>query len=58
MLGLDGVMVPLGIILTVASTVLCIIYGLKNWNKGYITEEEIQLEDKWTEEETKVKETL
>ncbi len=58
MLGLDGIAVPLGFILTVLSTLLCVVYGLKNWNKGYVTEEEMQQEQVWKEEDAKVKETL
>ncbi|WP_167331677.1 symporter small accessory protein [Desulfogranum mediterraneum] len=58
MLGLEGVAVPLGMVLTVLSTVLCIIYGLLNWNRGYITEEELEQEQLWKEEESKVKENL
>jgi Na+-transporting methylmalonyl-CoA/oxaloacetate decarboxylase gamma subunit len=58
MLGLDGIAVPLGFILTVLSTLLCVIYGLINWNKGYITEEEMQKEQVWKEEDAKVKDSL
>lgn len=42
MLGLEGVAVPLGFILTILSTILCIIYGILNWNKGYVTNEKMQ----------------
>ena len=58
MLGLDGIAVPLGFILTILSTVLCIIYGIRNWNRGYITEEELQQEQVWKAEDAKVKEHL
>jgi len=58
MLGLKGVMVPLGMVLTLLSTILCIVYGLRNWNKGYITDDEVKLEKEWKKEETKVKEAL
>jgi len=58
MLGLKGVMVPLGMVLTFLSTILCIVYGLRNWNKGYITDDEVKLEKEWKKEETKVKEAL
>jgi hypothetical protein len=58
MLGLDGVAVPLGLVLTLLSTLLCIIYGLKNWNRGYVTEEELQQEQSWKAEDAKVKENL
>ncbi|EAT16585.1 symporter small accessory protein [Desulfuromonas acetoxidans] len=58
MLGLEGTLVPLGMILTLLSTVLCIIYGLLNWNKGYITDEELSQEQQWNEEEKHVEEQL
>ena len=58
MLGLEGIAVPLGFILTLASTLLCVIYGIRNWNKGYITEEELIQEEIWKQEEEKLEETL
>lgn len=58
MLGLDGFAVPLGLILAVLSTLLCIVYGVLNWNRGYVTEEELQQEKSWKAEDAKVKETL
>lgn len=58
MLGLEGIAVPLGFILTILSTVLCVVYGIINWNKGYVTEEELDMERTWKEEESKVTETL
>ncbi|WP_265822332.1 symporter small accessory protein [Geovibrio ferrireducens] len=59
MLGLSGWAVPLGFILMLLSAVLCIIYGIINWNKGYImTDEEFIQEQAWAEEERKVEETL
>lgn len=58
MLGFEGVAVPLGFILTIASTCLCIIYGIKNWNTGFITEEEMAAEKEWQKEEQKVEDSL
>ncbi len=58
MLGFEGVAVPLGLILTLLSAALCIGYGLKNWNKGYITEEEIEQEKIWKQEAANVEEVL
>jgi hypothetical protein len=34
MFGLEGVAVPLGLVLTVLSMVLCTVYGVVNWNRG------------------------
>ena len=58
MLGLEGVAVPLGFILTILSTILCVVYGIRNWNKGYITETEIAKEKTWKKEAEKMEETL
>ncbi len=58
MFGLEGVAVPLGLVLTLLSTLLCIGYGLINWNKGYITEEEMEQEKIWKQEEANVEDVL
>ncbi len=48
-LGIADPWVFLAYILSLASSVLCILYGLFNWNKG---DEAIQPEDvKWAKEE-------
>jgi hypothetical protein len=44
MLGLEGIAVPLGFILTIFSTLLCIAYGIINWNKGALSEAEVKQE--------------
>lgn len=58
MLGLSGIGVPLGFILCLISAVLCVAYGAMNWNKGYIKDEEIELENVWGTEEKKIEEIL
>jgi len=58
MFGLSGWAVPLGFLLTILSTLLCVIYGFINWNKGYLTDEEFEQEKRWVIEEDKVKEKL
>lgn len=58
MLGLEGIAVPLGFILTILSAVLCIVYGLVNWNKGYVTEDELRQEETWKETAEKIKTSL
>lgn len=58
MLGLEGIAVPLGFILTVLSAILCIVYGLMNWNKGYVTEEELRQEETWKETNKEVQSSL
>jgi hypothetical protein len=58
MLGLEGILVPLGLILTLLSTALCIVYGLLNWNKGHMTDEEFSQEQHWSKEEQHVEDQL
>ena len=56
MLGIDDPYVLLAYLLCLASTVLCVIYGLVNWNRH---DEEIKEEDvRWAEEEKKVEADL
>ncbi|MHC5157532.1 MAG: symporter small accessory protein [Planctomycetota bacterium] len=56
MLGIEDKGVLTAYLLFIASTVLCVVYGLLNWNKG---EEAIQPDDvKWAAEENKVEEEL
>ena len=51
MLGLEGIAVPLGFILTIFSTLLCIAYGIINWNKGALSEAEVTQEQRFAEKE-------
>ena len=56
MLGIEDSYVLLAYLLCLASTLLCVVYGLINWNRG---EEAVQEEDvHWAEEEKKVEEQL
>jgi len=56
LLGIEDEYVSLAYILCILSTLLCIIYGLINWNRG---EEAVLQEDiKWAKEEEKVEEEL
>ena len=56
MLGIEDKYVMLVYILCIASTLLCVVYGLLMRNRG---DEEIRREDvQWVEEEKKVEEVL
>ena len=56
MLGIEDKGVLAAYLLCIASTILCVIYGLINWNKG---DEDIQPDDvKWATEEKKVEEEI
>ena len=51
MLGIQDKWVSLAYILCIVSTLLCVLYGILNWNKG---DTEIRKEDKqWATEEDK-----
>ena len=59
MLGLEGSGVYIAYILSVLSSLLCIIYGIMNWNKGGIREDtEIKETMEWEKKETKIVEKL
>jgi hypothetical protein len=52
MLGLESKYVALAYVLCIASTLLCLIYGLVNWNRG---DDRIEEEDiRWAVEEKEV----
>jgi hypothetical protein len=55
MLGISGFGVALAYILCILSTILCIVYGIINWNKGGEDEpEQIEEEAKWEKKEEEV----
>ena len=56
MLGIESKGVLAAYLLCIASAVLCVVYGLINWNKGA---EEVNPDDiAWAEEEKKVENEL
>ena len=56
MLGIEDKGVALAYVLCIASTLLCVIYGVINWNRGDV---EVEAEDvKWAQEEKKVEDEL
>ena len=56
-LGLGDFNVALVFILTILSSLLCIIYGIINWNRGAEVEpEELQEEQAWEQEEERISE--
>jgi hypothetical protein len=59
MLGLTDPGVVLAYALCLLSALVCIVYGLANWNKGGPVEPPPTPDDiKWVEEEEKIEETL
>jgi len=56
MFGIEDTCVWLAYLLCLASAVLCVVYGLLNWNRG---EEVVKQEDvQWAQAEKKVEEEL
>jgi len=56
MLGIEDKYVSAAYLLCIASAILCVIYGLINWNRGEV--EVNQKDIHWAEEEKKVEEEL
>ncbi len=56
MFGIEDKWVAGGYMLCVLSSLLCVVYGILNWNRGHeeVTQEDIQ----WASEEKKVEEEL
>ncbi|MFO7636380.1 MAG: hypothetical protein R6W96_03640 [Clostridia bacterium] len=59
MLGIPDGSVLLAYILSIASAVLCLVYGIANWNKGK-DKEPVQIEEEiqWEKKETEIKDNL
>jgi hypothetical protein len=56
MLGIEDKGVLAAYLLCIASSILCVVYGLINWNRG---DSDVQPDDvKWALEEKKVEEEL
>lgn len=59
MLGLGDFGVSAVFVLMILSTLLCVVYGAINWNKGgEATSLEIEEEKKWDAEEREIEESL
>ncbi len=58
-LGIPDWSVSLVYILMIASSLLCIVYGFRMWNKeGDISEKELEEEKRWAEEEKDLEKDL
>ena len=59
MLGLGDFWVSLVFVLCLGSVLLCVVYGLANWNKGGGPgKKEIAEEKRWDKEEKKIEDKL
>ena len=58
MFGIGDFSVSLAYILCILSTILCVVYGIINWNKGEPDEEDLSDTSKWEEKEIIVEEEI
>lgn len=59
MLGIEDPGIYLAYLLTILCALLCVWYGIKNWNKGAEDEaQQLKEEAEWSKKEKKVKDTL
>lgn len=59
MLGIEDPWILTAYLLCFLSAVACIVYGIRNWNKGSDIEgKEAQEEAEWEKGESKIEETL
>ncbi len=59
MLGLGDFWVSFIFILTILSAALCVVYGIRNWNKeGAISEQEVREEIEWDRKEKEIENNL
>lgn len=58
MLGINSTGVFIAYIGSALSALACIIYGIINWNKGYIDDEEQQKSNAWKEQEESITDSM
>jgi len=58
MLGIESPGVYWAYIGSVISALACVIYGIINWNKGYIDDDEAQKTKAWEEHEKDITDAL
>jgi len=56
MFGIDNFGVGMAFALTILSTLLCVVYGIINWNRG--SDEIDQSDLKWSSEEKQIEDEL
>ncbi len=58
MFGISDVGIWLAYLLCIISALLCLVYGIINWNKGENDEAELAKEAKWEKEELEIEESI
>ena len=58
MFGIEDFSVSLVYLLCILSALLCLVYGIVNWNKGEPDVQDVSKTANWEEEETNVEEKL
>ncbi len=58
MLGIESPGVYWAYIGSIISALACVIYGIINWNKGYIDDQEAEKSQEWQEHEKDITDSL
>ena len=58
MFGIPDVSVALAYFLVILLTLVSVVYGILNWNRGEASEEGLETEARWMKEEIELEETL
>jgi hypothetical protein len=54
MFGIEDPVIYIGYLLAIASSLLCVVYGLLNWNKDGEKPEEVSKDLEWEEKEEEI----
>jgi len=58
MFGITDFWIYIVFILCIASALLCVVYGIVNWNKGNNDEQELKKDEEWENAEQKIEESV
>lgn len=58
MLGIEDPGIYWAYLLSIISALACVIYGIINWNKGAIDEDDVQESINWEKEDDKITDAL
>lgn len=58
MLGIEDPGIYWAYLLSIISALACVIYGIINWNKGAIDEDDVQESIDWEKEDDKITDAL
>jgi len=58
MFGITDFWIYIVFILCIASALLCVVYGIVNWNKGNNDAQELKKDEEWENEDQKIEESV